>query len=145
MCARLLPGVALSELRGALDAYADLEPPPCCWLTDDASESFCPTCAPAAAKKRGAEVDGGYYGQGENDTGQFCTACGQMLDYCLTDYGASVYLDDFEDSPVSELPSRATAYEMARMLSAMTEDGKWSERAMAVCEPVVLEILRWQA
>lgn len=142
---RLLPGVSLQELRGTLDAYADLEPPPCCWLSDDGGDSFCPTCAPAAAEKRGAEVDGGYYGQGESDHGERCTTCGQILDYRLTDYGALEELAHFENYPVDGLPSRETAYEMAAMLSAMADDGRWSGRAIAVCEPVVLEIVRRQA
>lgn len=99
----------------------DENPDPQYWLMSDAGTSHCFECA---VKARAEEIglgplldpnkpsylrteyedvyfegiDGGDWYSAENDGAAYCSTCGTLLHYWLTDYGIDEELADFEES-----------------------------------------------
>jgi hypothetical protein len=111
-----------------------VDPPPCYWLHEDASESF---CRKHVIEARGREFDLGaplkdrphwerddwedafFEGIGasegsESDHSEACAVCGATLSYVFTDHGADEELRYWLDSPIIALNGEAT-YILDRM------------------------------
>lgn len=90
------------------------------WLTGGGSEpscTYCYSCAvKAAAAHPGSEIDGGW--PGEEDGCLHCDTCGCLIEYSLTDYGASSEIDHFRSARFRTSLSRIDAYHLARMIEA---------------------------
>ena len=88
------------------DKARDVKPPPEYWINSyEPSFSYCKSCGEAKVKELGGEVkgyelDGGYCI--ESDFIPFCEECGQMLNACLTDYGAEELFDAMTEVGVQD-------------------------------------------
>lgn len=114
-----------SALIDALDQFAGDIAQSVYWLSEseefDCSHDFCRSCAEQNVAGHLECIDGGDWYSGESDGSRVCYNCGQCLAYSLTDYGASEELVHFIDNPLTAPISRQTAYEVARLLSALPE------------------------
>ncbi|NWC11970.1 hypothetical protein HX776_24600 [Pseudomonas agarici] len=81
----------------------------------DQGPSYCRPCAEAeVAAGRAEYVDGGWHQ--ENDGCCHCETCGRLLEYTLTEYGASEELDHYLGAELSGPVSPEDAFHIARML-----------------------------
>lgn len=96
-----------------------------CWLGgDDVDQgpSYCRTCAEKKVTAGKAEfVDGGW-GPQEEDSCCHCDACGCLLYYSLTEYGADLEKDHFTDNPPTQPISQETAFHLLALLEAKMDD-----------------------
>lgn len=119
------------------------DPPATHWLAEDSCENYCYECAKAAvAKSKGLdgwpqrpagfshewspeqeaaydlineleeEIDGGF--DTHSDSSHYCTTCGKLLSYLLTEYGASEELAHFSDCKIQAVDPELT-YEISRV------------------------------
>lgn len=111
------------RVREICKAVPPIEPPAIHWLSSDASESYCWTCAIVA---RGREfelgpvlsvidhwqrdewqraffegIDGGF--DIESESVEACAICGCTLSYILTDYGLEAELSYHADLPIGDI------------------------------------------
>lgn len=88
------------------------------WLGGEAVDqgpSYCRACADAKVAAGEAEyVDGGW--QQDDDGCCHCDVCGRLLEYNLTDYGASSEIEHYQASPPSAPLSPEDAFHIAKML-----------------------------
>lgn len=81
----------------------------------DQGPSYCRSCAEAeVAAGRAEYVDGGW--QQENDGCCHCETCGRLLDYTLTEYGASEEIDHYMGTELAGPISPEDAFHIAKML-----------------------------
>ena len=115
--------VNTQELSGVvllvLNAHAgSLDVPFPHWIGgDDADQgpSYCRSCAEAeVAAGRAEYVDGGW--QQENDGCCHCETCGRLLEYTLTEYGASEEIDHYSGAELMGPISPEDAFHIAKML-----------------------------
>lgn len=124
------------DLQIKLDRYAGLNRFDPYWLSnDDSGCTYCRKCAMEALKANpGAELDGGFHC--ECDSCQHCETCGKLLDYTLTNYGASGEIDHFSKIRFRVPLDRDEAYHIARMLGA----DRCNEEAVKVARRAVAKI-----
>lgn len=88
------------------------------WLGGDGVDqgpSYCRACADAEVAAGKAEyVDGGW--QQDDDTCCHCEVCQELLEYNLTEYGASAELDHYTANPPTAPISPETAFHIMKML-----------------------------
>lgn len=111
-------------------------PDPQCWLTSDASDSYCYPCAREARARElrmivtpppvpwyarnefdrwfEEEIDGGYPGQMPSDSPAFCATCGEMLAYDLTEAGIIDEVAAFLECEFTQI-TPAVAYMLDRL------------------------------
>lgn len=115
--------VKTQDLSGAallvLNAHAgSLDVPFPHWIGGDGADqgpSYCRSCAEAeVAAGRAEYVDGGW--QQENDGCCHCETCGRLLEYTLTEYGASEELDHYLSGGLAGQVSPEDAFHIAKML-----------------------------
>ena len=125
-----------AKIQIALNRYAGWHRAAPYWLyMDDCGYTYCHKCAVMALTSRpGAELDGGFSCEG--DSSEYCETCGKLLDYTLTDYGASVEIDHFSKVRFRAPLSRDDAYCIARMFGANPDD----ETALKVARRAISKI-----
>lgn len=111
--------LAESEALLVLNAHANsLDVPFPHWIGGadaDQGPSYCRSCAEAeVAAGRAEYVDGGW--QQENDGCCHCETCGRLLDYTLTEYGASEEIDHYMGTELAGPISPEDAFHIAKML-----------------------------
>ncbi len=115
----------MSMLALLFDQYADLRPEDPCYLEiEDGGDGayYCIKCL--KAKFPESERRYGCAGGAEHDGCVHCVECGKLLDYVLTDAGASEELAHFatvkfrRNKPLD----RNTAFHLARLIAAKEND-----------------------
>lgn len=124
------------ELKIKLDRYAGMCRAAPYWLSnDDCGFTYCRECAlKELAASPSAELDGGYHCEG--DSCAHCETCGKLLDYTLTNYGASAEADHYSKVRFRTPLDRDEAYRIARMLDANYND----EEAVKIARRAVAKI-----
>lgn len=119
--------VALN-LRIKLDQYAAIDPSLPHWFDCvgfEPSYSYCRSCAYEIAAQADVRDDDGpinFGCAGESDGCMHCELCGVVLDYILTDYGASCEIEHFSTARFRTPLGREEAYHIARMIGALGDD-----------------------
>lgn len=137
----------LRELQHGFGYFAP-RPPPHFWVggDGDCSPDYCEACCQEAVEEERALnpagefwVDGGGEAH-EEDHPAYCSTCGKLTSYQLTDYGVDAELDHFEAfeaDPIEPL-AEEVAYEALSIVDGIcSDDEERATRAVAVLTPLL--------
>lgn len=92
------------------------------WLIPHDDQDYCGECIQIKdpVREYGETYDGFWDGH-ESDSSRFCTECGAVLSYSLTDYGVSNELEHFLESGL-DWDNPVDCYELDRVATEITTD-----------------------